>query len=69
MPEIAGDFLLGLLFKIFLREHNYNPLKGRGTHHPYSSHNCFPVLKCQKTKSQAFETKSYGHPGEENPVF
>ena len=58
-------FLLGLLFKLFLEGggHNYNPLIGRDTHHPYSSHHRFVVWKCQIAKSQAFKTKYNGHPG------
>ena len=55
---------LGLLFKIFSGEHNYKPLKGRGTYHPYSSRQTFAVRKCQIIKSQAFETQYYGHAAE-----
>jgi len=53
---------MGQLFKMFLEEHTYNHLKERGTQYPYSLHHRFAVLKCQITKSQAFETNYYGHP-------
>jgi len=63
MSEIAGDaFFLGLLFKIFSREHIHPPYSG-GVHttrtHPI---NALRLGKYQITKSQAFETKYYGHP-------
>ena len=63
MSEIAGDaFFLSLLFKKFSREHNHAPYSG-GVNTPSV---LTPSTICgsnyQKTKSQAFETKYYGHP-------
>jgi len=63
MSEIAGDaFFFSLLFKKSSREHNHAPYSG-GVNTPSV---LTPSTICgsnyQKTKSQAFETKYYGHP-------
>ena len=55
----------GSPFQIFLGEHNYTPYGGGGGLHTTGTHpicDRFAVRKCKITKSQAFETKNYGHP-------
>ena len=60
-----------LSFLVYLKKNLYGAqsrtLFRRGTHHPYSwTPSTFCASNYQKTKSQAFETKYYGHPANGN---
>ena len=62
MSEIAGDVFFWVYFSNFSWGRTIIAPNGKGSHHLYSSHYRFTTGKCQITKSQAFETKCYGHP-------
>ena len=63
MSEIAGDaFFLCLLFKISSREHTHPPYSGGVNSTRTHPINALRLGKYRITKSQAFETKFYGHP-------
>ena len=52
-----------LSFWVYFLNFSLSPtLFGRGKLHPYSPYNRFAARIYQKTKSQAFETRYYGHP-------
>ena len=63
MSEIAGDaFFLSLLYKKFSRAHNHAPYSGGVNTPPVLTPSPLCGSNYQITKSQAFETKYYGHP-------
>ena len=63
MSEIAGDaFFLSLLFKNISREQMHAPYSGGVNTPPVLTPSTLCGANYQKTKSQAFETKCYGHP-------
>ena len=65
MFEIAGDAFFWISFSNFLGGAQLYPLWGGGRLLTTGTHpicdRC-AVRKCKITKSQAFETKNYGHP-------
>ena len=63
MSEIAGDaYFFSLLFLKISRENNHAPYSGGVNTPPVLTPSTICGSNYQKTKSQAFETKYYGHP-------